>query len=57
VILSLIALCIATILIEVGASLLVSDALYYFLIGVMINVPRFLLLGIAIGYLYKRLYG
>ena len=56
-ILSLIALCIATILIEVGASLLVSDALYYFLIGVMINVPRFLLLGIAIGYLYKRLYG
>jgi hypothetical protein len=34
-----------------------GDALYYFLIGVMFNVARFLFLGIVIGYLYKRLYG
>lgn len=34
-----------------------SNALYYFLIGVMFNTVRFLFLGIVIGYLYKRLYG
>jgi hypothetical protein len=27
----------------------------YFLIGAMLNVPRFLILGMVIGYLYKRL--
>jgi hypothetical protein len=62
-ILSFIALVIAIILIDVPQSFLgPSDALgyhslYYFLIGVMFNVPRFLFLGIVIGYLYKRLYG
>ena len=56
-ILSFIALVIVLILFEVPASFRTSDALYYFLIGVMLNVPRFLVLGIVIGYLYKRLYG
>jgi glycopeptide antibiotics resistance protein len=33
-----------------------GDALYWFLIGVMFNVARYLPLGIVIGYIYKRLY-
>ena len=54
VILSFVALVIATILIDVPRSLHgPSDALYYFLIGIMLNVPRFLALGIGIGYLYN----
>jgi NhaP-type Na+/H+ or K+/H+ antiporter len=53
--LSFIAIFIILILIEVPASLRTSDALYFFLIGVILNVPRFLVLGIAIGYLYQRL--
>jgi uncharacterized protein YacL len=57
VILSFIALVISTILLEAPASFGTSDALYYFLFGTMLNVPRFLVLGIVIGYLYKRLYG
>jgi uncharacterized membrane protein len=61
VILSFIALVIAIILIDVPQSFLgpsdAFDVLYYFLIGVMFNVSRFLFLGIVIGYLYKRLYG
>jgi hypothetical protein len=57
VILSFIALVIATILLEAPASFRTNDALYYFLFGTMLNVPRFLVLGIVIGYLYKRLYG
>ena len=56
VILSFIALVIATILIEAPTSFATSDALYYFLFGTMLNVPRFLFVGIVIGYLYKRLY-
>ncbi len=59
-ILSSIALVIAIILNDVPQSFLIlgpSDAWHYFLIGTMLNVPRFLFLGIAIGYLYKRLYG
>jgi len=56
VILSFVALVIVMILIEVPASFRASDALYWFLIGVIFNVPRFLFLGIVIGYLYKRLY-
>jgi hypothetical protein len=56
VILSFVALCIATVMIEGGTFFLVEDGLYYFLIVVMINLPRFLFLGIAVGYLYKRLY-
>ena len=58
VILSFIALIIVTILIEVPANFLTntSDALRYFIIGAIFNVLRILALGIAIGYLYKRLY-
>lgn len=55
---SLIALVIATILSLVPHSFLgQSDALHYILIGITLDIPRFLLLGMAIGYLYKRLYG
>ena len=56
VILSFIALVIATILLEAPASFTTSDVLYYFLFGTMLNVPRFLFVGIVIGILYKRLY-
>ena len=55
-ILSFIALIIAIILIDVPQSFFgmsnSSAALYYFLIGVMFNGARFLLLGIVIGSLY-----
>jgi hypothetical protein len=54
VILSFVALGIVFILLGVAASR-TSDALHVFLIGVMVNIPRFLFLGIVIGYLYKRL--
>ena len=58
VILSFIALIIAVILIDVPQSFFgmhnSSDALYYFLIGVMFNIARFLLPGIVIGYLYNE---
>jgi uncharacterized protein YacL len=57
VILSFIAFVIAIILLEAPASFRTNDALYYLLIGVIFNVPRFLFVGIVIGYLYKRLYG
>jgi hypothetical protein len=54
VILSFVALVIATILIDVPRSFYgSSDAWYYFLIGAMFNLTRFLFLGIVIGYLYK----
>jgi len=57
-IISFIALIIAVILIDVPQSFFgihnSVDALYYFLIGVMFNVARFLLLGIVIGYLYNE---
>jgi uncharacterized protein YacL len=56
VILSIIALVIGTILLEAPASFRTSDALYYFFFGTMLNVPRFLFVGVVIGYLYKRLY-
>jgi hypothetical protein len=56
VILSFVALGIVSILVGVAASR-TSDALHIFLIGVTLNVPRFLFVGIVIGYLYKRLYG
>jgi hypothetical protein len=55
-ILSIIALVIGAILLEAPSSFGTSDALYYFLFGTMLNVPRFLLVGIVIGYLYKKLY-
>jgi len=58
VIISLIALVIATILTLVPQSFLwQSDVLHYILIGILLDLPRFLFLGIVIGYLYKRLYG
>ena len=56
VILSFIVLVIDTILLEAPASFGTSNALYYFLFGTILNVPRFLFLGIVIGYLYIRLY-
>ena len=58
VILSLIALIIATILLEVPSHFLIpnSDPMRYFLMGLLFNVLRILALGIVIGYLYKRLY-
>jgi hypothetical protein len=57
VMLSLIALVIAVILIDVPQSFFGSGhtvELYYFLIGGIFNLVRFLFLGLAIGYLYKR---
>lgn len=55
-ILSFFALAIATILIDIPRSFQgSSDALYYFLIGVIFNGARFIILGIVIGYLYKRI--
>ena len=57
VILSIIALVFGTILLEAPASFGTNNAFYYFLFGTMLNVPRFLFVGIVIGYLYKRLYG
>jgi len=57
VIISLIALVIMTILNLVPQSFLGQrDVLHYFLIGIMLDAPRFLFLGIGIGYLYKRLH-
>lgn len=57
-ILSFVALVLATTMIGGTGSLLrSSDASRYFLIGAMLNVPRFLILGLVVGYLYKRLYG
>ena len=59
-ILGFVALVVATLLVDVPRSLLLpgpSDALRYFLTGIMLNAPRFLLLGTATGALYKRLYG
>jgi len=53
-VLSLVALVIALIVLQIAASR-TSDALQVFLVGAMLNVPRFLIPGIVIGYLYKRL--
>jgi hypothetical protein len=56
VILSFVVYVIVMILLGVAASR-TSDALHVFLIGVTLNIPRFLFLGIVIGYLYDRLNG
>ena len=56
VILSIVAYVINLILLGVAASR-TSDAQYIFLIGAALNVPTYFILGIVIGYLYKRLYG
>jgi hypothetical protein len=52
-ILSIVALGIASILVQVAASG-TSDAMNVFLTGTVLNLPRFLVLGIVIGYLFKR---
>jgi len=58
VILSFVVYVIVIILLGVAASRVgPGDALYVFLIGVTFNMPRFLFVGIVIGYLYRRLYG
>jgi NhaP-type Na+/H+ or K+/H+ antiporter len=54
-ILSLVVLGFALILVQVATSFLGDDALHIFLIGAMLNVQRFIALGVVIGYLYKRL--
>jgi hypothetical protein len=57
-ILSVVALVVLTIVTWGAGSLAEpSDASRYFLIGTVLNFPRFLALGIAVGYFYKRLYG
>jgi hypothetical protein len=56
VILSFVPYVINLILLGVAASR-TSDAQYIFLIGAVLQVPSYLILGIVIGYLYKRLYG
>jgi hypothetical protein len=53
-ILSLVALVIALIVLGVAASR-TSDALQVFLIGATLNVPRFLIPGIVVGYLYNEM--
>lgn len=56
VILSCIALIIAVGLVDVPMLIqTASDALIYFFIGIVFNAVRFIFLGIAVGYLYKRL--
>ena len=56
--LSSVVLAITTIMTGATQSLLgTSDALRHFLMGAVLNAPRFLILGLAIGYLYTRLYG
>jgi len=55
VILSFVALFIVLILVQVAASR-TSEALHVFLIGAVLNLPRFLFVGIVIGYTFKRLY-
>lgn len=54
--LSSIALAIAIILIDVPMLLRApGNSQYYFFVGVMFNAARFLILGITIGHLYRRL--
>ena len=46
---------IALIIVEPVVSLLHGgDELYYFLVGGALSVPRFLFLGLIIGYLYEK---
>ena len=55
-ILSLVSLVIALIVLGVAASR-TSDASQVFLIGAALNVPRFLIPGIVVGYLYSCISG
>jgi hypothetical protein len=57
-ILSIVVLVLASIPVQVAASRVgPSEALHVFLIGAALNVPRFLVLGFVVGYLYRRLPG
>jgi hypothetical protein len=58
VILSLFALVLATILIEIPSHFTIpnGDPMRYFLMGLLFNVLRILALGVVIGILYNRLY-
>ena len=51
------ALLVATPVMLLSVSRIGDGALHYFAVGAMLNVPRFLALGIAVGYVYGRLYG
>jgi len=53
-ILGFVALGLVSILVGVAASR-TSDSLNIFLIGVTLNIPRFLFVGVVIGYLYRKL--
>jgi hypothetical protein len=53
--LSLVVLGINFIMLTVAASR-TSDALHVFIIGAMLNIPRYLILGLVIGNLYQRLH-
>jgi F0F1-type ATP synthase assembly protein I len=49
---------VALVIIEVLSTIVnLSNAYVYLLVDTGMNVPRFLALGIVVGYLYKRLYG
>jgi hypothetical protein len=50
------ALLIATPVMLLSVSRIGDGALHYFMVGTMLNVPRYLALGIAVGYLYGRLH-
>ena len=47
----------AIVMVRLAAIGIERDSARAFFIGTALNVPRFLALGIAIGYLHKRLYG
>jgi hypothetical protein len=51
------ALFIATPLMLLSVSGIGDGAVHYFMVGVMLNVPRFLALGVAVGYLHGTLHG
>jgi hypothetical protein len=56
--LSIVALVVVTIVTWAAGSLGgPSDSSQYLLVGTVLNIPRFLALGIAVGYFYKRQYG
>jgi len=49
------ALSIATLVMLMSVSGIADGAFHYFIVGTMLNVPRFLALGLVVGYLYGRL--
>jgi hypothetical protein len=57
-ILSSVALILFTILLEVPAKFFTNttDAMHFFLIGLLFNILRILTLGIVVGYLFKKIY-